>query len=416
MTRALRCSASLALFASTERPRGAAAWALGALLLWALPVAAQVPDWSLQARQRLIGGADSARAGELAERAVWLARGEALLLAGDAEAAEQAFDRAALLLHAPDTESSLVRSYMQAGHYRRALAFAAHTAGAHREMPAATALYAWLLHAGGQTHIAAERLESALAASPRHPTLVAARAGLAQHWPLPGPELLQAPVRLAPYGTASLPVGLSVLATGTLIDSGQHALVPAAVLGEATEFWLRNGLGQTRRATLMTLWATLDVALLRLDAPLPLPASLRSALRAPHAGSPAYNVQFAFGPSTEAAWPLLRQGFMGRTLGTEELPLLGIDMPAGPGGGPVFDARGALVGMALPGRDGRARLMPLQALQVVVGDKFDAAPISGPSMPAAVDEVYETSLQVAVQLIGSAKQFLIRDIPQPSPV
>ena len=55
------------------------------------------------------------------------------------------------MLHAPDTEAAQVRAHMQAGDYRRALAFGAHAASAHRrDWPAGTALYAWLLQAGGQ--------------------------------------------------------------------------------------------------------------------------------------------------------------------------------------------------------------------------------------------------------------------------
>ncbi len=52
---------------------------------------------------------------------------------------------------------------MQAGEYRRALSFGAHAAGAHRDFPAATALYAWLLYVGGQDAFAARRLDAALA-------------------------------------------------------------------------------------------------------------------------------------------------------------------------------------------------------------------------------------------------------------
>ena len=79
------------------------------------------------------------------ERAALLDAAEAALARGDTEAALAGFERAAGMLHAPDTEMGLVRSQMQAGQYRRALAFAAHTAGAHLEAPAASALYAWLL-------------------------------------------------------------------------------------------------------------------------------------------------------------------------------------------------------------------------------------------------------------------------------
>ena len=95
------------------------------------------------------------------ERAAQLDAAEAALARGDTDAALAGFERAAGMLHAPDTEMGLVRSQMQAGQYRRALAFAAHTAGAHLEAPAASALYAWLLRVGGQEAYARQVLDAA---------------------------------------------------------------------------------------------------------------------------------------------------------------------------------------------------------------------------------------------------------------
>ena len=87
----------------------------------------------------------------LKEKAQLLATGEAALARIDLDAALQAFDRAASIQHAADTEMALVRTYLQAGQYRRALASGAHTAGAHLDVVAGSALYAWLLNTGGQT-------------------------------------------------------------------------------------------------------------------------------------------------------------------------------------------------------------------------------------------------------------------------
>ncbi|MBC8055951.1 MAG: hypothetical protein H7Y61_05185, partial [Rhizobiales bacterium] len=100
------------------------------------------------------------------QRALVLRRAEAELALGDTSAAIEAFDSAAMMLHAPDTEMGLVRAYMQAGEYRRALAFCAHTAGAHLESASPAALYAWLLRAGGQKAVADRTLDAALARSP----------------------------------------------------------------------------------------------------------------------------------------------------------------------------------------------------------------------------------------------------------
>lgn len=107
----------------------------------------------------------------LKERADLLMAGEAALARMDAIAAIDFLDRAALILHAADTEIALVRAYMQTGQYRRALAFGAHTAGAHLDVIGGSALYAWLLHAGGQIAVAQRLLVEAEARMPRQPML-----------------------------------------------------------------------------------------------------------------------------------------------------------------------------------------------------------------------------------------------------
>ncbi len=94
------------------------------------------------------------------ERESPLARGEEALARGDVQHALAAFDRAESMRHAADTEMSLVRAHMQAGEYRRALAFAAHMAGAHRDVSASAVLYARLLTIGGQG-VAARRVARA---------------------------------------------------------------------------------------------------------------------------------------------------------------------------------------------------------------------------------------------------------------
>ena len=101
------------------------------------------------------------------EREALLAQAERELARGDAASAIGVLDRAAMMLHAADTEMALVRAYLQAGEYRRALAFCAHTAGAHRETAEPSALYAWLLHLGGQSAFARRTLAEARRAHER---------------------------------------------------------------------------------------------------------------------------------------------------------------------------------------------------------------------------------------------------------
>ena len=127
--------------------------------------------------------------------------------------------------HDHDLEISLVRAYMQAGEYRRALAFAAHAAGAHGNEPAASALYAWLLASGGQEQVARRLLDAALAASPADATLTHVAARLAEPWPVADEKLLVPPARFAPYAFGAVATG--VVASSATLVGGRRA-VPSA--------------------------------------------------------------------------------------------------------------------------------------------------------------------------------------------
>lgn len=358
------------------------------------PAGIAQPDWSTRAQQRVLLGPDAAT--RLSERQQLLAEGEALLATGDTPAALAAFERAALMLHAADTEAALVRAYMQAGEYRRALAFGAHAAGAHRDFPAATALYAWLLQAGGQNAVAARQLDAALARSPEDATLGSAREQLARPWPLAGGPLLAAPARLAPYASAMPPA--AAVASAVLVDGGRGAIAPAAAVGSGRRLWLRNGLGHTTEGVVSRRFevAGAALALVQLKDALPMPAAVGTAPRSPFAGSPAYTLEYAPGADGQPAWPLLRAGFLGRGP-AGEAPLLGIDVPPGPRGGPLFDGAGRLSGLTASSDDGRNHWIGVTLLRDAVGDLFGPAQESAPRM--APDEIYESGLKLALQLL-----------------
>lgn len=399
------------------RVLAAAALTLAAALHAAPPAQAETPAWSLQARQRLQGvAAPGADDQALDTRRQRLAEGERLLALGDAAAALRVFEQAAMMLHAADTEAALVRSHMQAGDYRRAIAFGAHAAGAHRrEWPAGTALYGWLLQAGGQGVVARRQLDDALALAPDDEALQAARAQLAAPWPVAAGPLHRLPLQIAPYawGTA-VPAGAQVVGSAVLVGGGTAALLPAAALpasaGSNGPVWLRNGLGQTVLAHLAARDDDLGLLLLALATPLPT-AELRPVAAAPFGGSPGYLVEYSPRDGA-AAWPLLRHGFFARI--TAHGPrALGIEAPAGPRGGPVFDAAGRLAGIAVPGAGsgghgvgGPDRLVPTQALLARFGPQLVAAPAAAdggaaPLKPVAdVDEVYERSLRTALQVLS----------------
>jgi hypothetical protein len=332
------------------------------------------------------------------------AAGETLLAAGDLAGAEAAFERGSALTHSAELETSLVRTYLQGGQYRRALAFAAHAAGAHREYPRAAALYAWLLYLGGQQLVAGHTLDAVPAVFGADEHLNSVRESLARQQPIAAGPLLEPPARLAPYSTSS-PTPAAVVGSATLVDGGRRALALAEGIDTATEVWVRNGLGETVRAVLERrhMVAGVELALLRLDIALPAPVDLASAGRAPFAGSVAYAVAFMSTPhAAQPAWPLLRLGFVGRAATTNDLPSLGIiDQPLGARGGPVFDAAGRLVGIHALARDGSERLVAAASLPPELAS-FGIASLAAPTPRMALDLLYERSLLLALQVVVSA--------------
>ena len=378
----------------------------------------------------------------LQERVEWLKAGEIALARLDVDAALRAFDQAAMILHAADTEIALVRAYMQGGEYRRALAFGAHTAGAHLDVVGGSALYAWLLHAGGQPAIAQRLLNEAqsrlsINQAPDGPTLQAADAAvrpevqamargtattaaprvaremldgvqqqLRSGTPIASGALLTLPTRLAPYGSSEgLPKGARVVGSGVLLHSGQEALVPLALVPRSHKLWLRNGLGQLVTAQVVQRLPGIGVARLRLGRALPVAQDLWGAERDAFPGSVGYAVEFAAAPDAAPAWPVLRTGFLGGAsdaiTGHSPQRLLGIDMPPGPRGGPVFDAAGRLLGLSLAGLSGAPdRLVPASALPADLREALAPLAPRDADAHAEMDKIYEAGLKTTLQVIA----------------
>lgn len=354
----------------------------------------------------------------LQQRAALLRSAEIALAQGDSTAAIDHFDRAAMLLHAPDTEMGLVRAYMQAGDYRRALAFCAHTAGAHREAAAPGALYAWLLQAGGQNEAAQRTLAETLTRHPSDAVLLQTKQALAMEQPLTDAVLRAIPHRLAPYaamqaGQVEPPASAAVVASGVLLASGQRALVPLASLPPSAlqnnaRLWLRNGLGQASRAVLAQRLDALGLAVLALSAPLPLESehALFAANQDPFAGSPGYVVAHSPSPGHAAAWPWLHAGFHGAAKQAGER-LLGIAVPAASQGGLVLDAAGRWAGLVTNDAQGRALLVPMSALRAALPPAdFSEAPVpttSAASTRMSTQLAYERALRFSLQVIAQAQ-------------
>ena len=383
---------------------------------------ARSPAAASQADRASLNDAGAITADRLAERTKLLTTGEGALARLDVSTALEAFDRAALILHAADTEIALVRTYMQGGEYRRALAFGAHTAGAHLDVIGGSALYAWLLHAGGQGVIAQRLLHEAEARTPGDAFLGAVQAELKSGAPVANGKLLSVPTRLAPYGPSKgIPSAARVLGSGLLLADGTRALVPLTLLPRSGHFWLRNGLGRLARGTLEKRLPATGLGLVRLENPMPHPETLWVAGSAAFPGSVAYAVEYVANPHAAPAWPVLRTGFLGMVSTESVEQKLGIDMPAGPRGGPVFDAAGRLIGVALPAArksrnggktTGQDRLIPASLIQAALSTEpagtssLKAVASLGSPPPASapprvpVDRIYELSLWTSLQLIG----------------
>lgn len=363
-----------------------------------------------QAGSQAVREAAAVSPARLQERAELLKIGETALARLQLDAALQAFERAALILHAADTEMALVRSYMQGGEYRRALAFGAHTAGAHLDVVGGSALYAWLLHVGGQAAIAQRLLLEAEARIPSDPMIKGVQQQLRAGAPLASGPLLAAPTRLAPYGSSQgVPAAARVVGSGLLLQGGKQALVPLALLPGTGNFWLRNGLGQLTKAQVDKRLPAVGLALLRLQTALPAAEDQWVAPSDAFPGSVGFAVEYVAAPGAAPAWPVLRTGFMGGPIGNSGERQLGIDMPAGPRGGPVFDASGRLIGLALQGKAGTPDLLvPASQLRKELhkarGDSVAAAlgpaPPPGTDARASVDRIYEVSLKTSLQLIA----------------
>lgn len=338
-----------------------------------------------------------------AERERLLLQAEAALARAEPAEAASLFDRASMIRHAADAELGLVRTYMQAGEYRRAVTFAAHAAGAHPDTPAGTGLYAWLLLLGGQRHPANDILRRARERAPDDAVLTATDALLQSAAPSPVGLLLEPPARFAPFspGSTSIPAAAQAVASGVLLSGGQRVLAPAASVGDKRQVWLRNGLGKVAAARAVRVLPGLGLVLLDLEQPL---ASDGLAHRIPERdafpGSPGFAIEFSGAAEATPAWPLLRIGFLGRPTATPSIYELGIATPRGPRGGPVFDHAGRLVGVAVAdAASATNRLVLVSRLAEEIGAPLGTPVPAAPTERKPVDEIYEQALATTVQVI-----------------
>lgn len=330
------------------------------------------------------------------EVAALLQRAETALAAGDSAQAQDAYEQAAALQHDAHIELGWVRARMQAGGYRQALAFAAHAAGAHPDEPDGALLYAHLLNAGGQAAAAEDVLARARRRLPDEPLLPPTLRACPGATPSPGAEALHLP----PLGVA-VPPGSRVAGSALLLGDARHAITAWALVADSAPpdstadtpaLWLRNGLGRTQRARVLSRDAQAGTALLQLDAPLDAPAELTRAPREAFPGSPALAVGYRAGAGAQPGWPQVCLGFLGGTPQPGEPRALGFGVDDASIGGPVFDTSGRLVGLVGPaGRASGASLLPAKQLA--------AFPAADTTAALPIDALYERALRSSLQLI-----------------
>jgi hypothetical protein len=358
----------------------------------------------------------------LAERRHLLDLGEASLAAGDIDGARRAFEQAANMAHMAEIELGMLRTQMQAGEYRQALAFAAHTAGVHLDDVEGAVFYAWLLNLGGQVAVADRTIQQAEARVPDHAALRAVR----QRWqagsPLASGDLLKPPGRLAPFSTGVVvDPRAQVVASALLLADGRHALVPRAALPDSGQIWVRNGLGQTVTATMAARKGGHDgapapdqalgnvpaLALLELGAALPVAGGEIVPPRDPFAGSPAFALDYPLDATGQPAWPVMRAGFLGSPVaGTAatDLRRLGVALPGqGVRGGPVYDQGGRLLGLVLGAGAGASeaadRMIPVSMLRSQFGERFGAQALELRPPQVSADELYERAMKTTLQVL-----------------
>jgi tetratricopeptide (TPR) repeat protein len=344
-------------------------------------------------------GADSTTSTLLQrDRAQWVREGEAALAKLEIDEARSAFERAAAIEHSADAEMGLVRAYMQAGEYRRALAFVAHTAVAHRGDSGGTALYVWLLNAAGNADHANRILRESQPRYPADPLLRDIAEQLSRPVPLTTALLLRPPARLAPYSGA-IEKGAQILGNGVLIGRGERALVPNPPKLSRSKVWVRNALGKVSRVRIEHRLGNSGFSIGTLEQPLMDLNPIRVSAKPPFPGSVAHIVNFASVAGLQAQWPLLHSGFLG-SLRADKSRALGIELLFRSHGAPVFDANGALIGISVSERPGQSSLLSCAELPLPPSLVVAAESMPSPPSRIARDEIYETALRIAVQTIA----------------
>ncbi|MBL6935539.1 MAG: trypsin-like peptidase domain-containing protein [Alphaproteobacteria bacterium] len=149
-----------------------------------------------------------------------------------------------------------------------------------------------------------------------------------------------------------LPAGVNVSSgSGFIVDGGRYVITNRHVIQNSGKIAVRSGTGEVRNARIVTLDQDNDLAVLELSESFPEHYAIPFAKMADaNTGSPAVVMGFPMAGVFGWRQPSLTEGVVSKATGLSDDPgtfLITSKMNKGNSGGPVFDRRGCLIGVAV---------------------------------------------------------------------
>ncbi len=149
-----------------------------------------------------------------------------------------------------------------------------------------------------------------------------------------------------------IPQGVSYgQGSGFVIADGRYVVTNRHVIEGGSSVLVRNGIGEVRKARIVAIAKNDDLAILELEKPFPDIYSIPFAnMIDPRPGRGAVVMGYPMASTLGASYPALTEGIVSKITGLGEQPTifqLTSKLNKGNSGGPVFDRRGNLIGVAV---------------------------------------------------------------------
>ncbi len=202
--------------------------------------------------------------------------------------------------------------------------------------------------------------------------------------------------------------------SGIVMEGGRQIITNRHVVEDMTRFAVRNGTGHVRTAHVVRISSDDDLALLEIDQPFPDGSALPFAdLVEPAPGRSAIVMGFPLINILGDEQPALTEGIVAKTLGFDNDPntfQMTTKINKGNSGGPVFDRRGRLIGVAVAKLDvagifeKRGILVEDMNLGIKGGRILQFLGRSGANAPAGpemnLEDLYQVMLPRVVLIAG----------------